>query len=152
MTSGIAPVLSAILLLATSADKAAAEAPVNFHRDIRPILSETCFQCHGPDEKQRKAHLRLDTKDGAFADLGGYFAIVAGKPNESRLLQRITSTDPQERMPPPKSGKKLSSGQIELIRHWIEQGAKWSEHWSFIPPVRPAIPEVRNRRWLRNPI
>jgi hypothetical protein len=138
--------------VATVPDRAAAEAPVNFHRDIRPILSETCFQCHGPDEKQRKAHLRLDTKDGAFSDLGGYFAIVAGKPDESRLLQRITSTDSQERMPPPKSGKKLSAGQIDLLRRWIEQGAKWSEHWSFISPVRPAMPEVRNGRWLRNPI
>src|SRR5690242_1405155 len=104
------------LCVATSDEKATAETPVNFHRDIRPILSETCFQCHGPDEKQRKAHLRLDTKDGAFADLGGYFAIVAGKPDQSKLLERITSTDPQERMPPPKSGKKLSAGQVDLIR------------------------------------
>jgi mono/diheme cytochrome c family protein len=152
MIRGAARLLCAFLFLAPAAGRAAAEAPINFHRDIRPILSGACFQCHGPDEKQRKAHLRLDRKDGAFADLGGYFAIVAGKPEESRLLQRITSTEPEERMPPPKSGKKLSPQQIELLRRWIEQGAPWSEHWSFIPPVRPTTLEVRNRRWPRNPI
>src|SRR5438874_8690229 len=127
MTRRAATLFCLFVCVATSAERAAADGPVNFHRDIRPILSETCFQCHGPDEKQRKAHLRLDTKAGAFTDLGGYFAIVAGKPDESRILQRITSTDPQERMPPPKSGKKLSAAQIDLIRRWIEQGAKWSE-------------------------
>ena len=105
--------VAALLLLffmASAADQATAQTPVNFHRDIRPILSANCFQCHGPDEKQRKAHLRLDTKDGAFADLDGSFAIVPGKPQESKLLQRITADDPEERMPPPKSGKKLSPG------------------------------------------
>jgi hypothetical protein len=142
----------AFFSLATFTPRSAAEAPINFHRDIRPILSEACFQCHGPDEKQRKAHLRLDRKDGAFADLGGYFAIVAGKPDQSKLVERITSKEPEERMPPPKSGKKLSPPQIDLLRRWIEQGAQWSEHWSFIPPVRPAIPEVRNAKWPRNPI
>src|SRR5438132_12770912 len=99
--------LFAFVLLVTSADRATAEAPIHFHRDIRPILSETCFQCHGPDEKQRKAHLRLDTKEGAFAHLDGGFALVAGNPDESKLWQRITAKDPEERMPPPKSGKKL---------------------------------------------
>jgi hypothetical protein len=138
--------------LVVSEAKTSAGTPVDFHRDIRPILSETCFQCHGPDEKQRKAHLRLDTKEGAFAELDGHFAIVAGKPQESTLLQRITAKDPKERMPPPKTGKKLLPEQIDLVRRWIEQGAKWSAHWSFIPPVRPATPEVRNERWVRNPI
>jgi hypothetical protein len=125
---------------------------IDFHRDIRPILSATCFQCHGPDSKQRKADLRLDTKSGAFADLGGYFAIVPGKPAESRLIERITAKDVKEVMPPPKSGKTLSPAQIELIRQWIAQGAHWSEHWAFVPPVRPALPLVKDRAWLHNPI
>src|SRR6266481_4470993 len=119
MTKGIAPSLFAFLLLLTATTGVHAEAPVNFHRDIRPIFSENCFQCHGPDEKQRKAHLRLDTKEGAFGDLDGHFAIVAGKPEQSALWQRLTAKDLEERMPPPKSGKKLSPGQIELIRRWI---------------------------------
>src|SRR5437762_2770528 len=144
MPSGARPLLFAILLLPPIAPKAAAADTVDFLRDIRPILSETCFQCHGPDEKHRKADLRLDRKDGAFADLGGYHAIVAGKPGQSRLYQRITATDPKEHMPPPKSGKKLTPQQIELIRRWIEQGAPWSEHWAFVPPVRPSLPAVRN--------
>src|SRR5438445_10617499 len=151
MMKATTPLLFAFFFLATFANRATAETPLHFHRDIRPILSETCFQCHGPDEKQRKAHLRFDTKDGAFADLGGYFPIVAGKPDESRIIHRITAKDAEERMPPLKSGKKLSSGQIELIRRWIEEGAKWSQHWSFTPPVRPSTPEVRHRQWVRNP-
>src|SRR5438445_8667090 len=118
MMKATTPLLFAFFFLATFANRATAETPLHFHRDIRPILSETCFQCHGPDEKQRKAHLRLDTKDGAFAELDGHFAIVAGKLEESRLWQRITSKDPEERMPPAKSGKKLSSAQIELLRRW----------------------------------
>jgi hypothetical protein len=145
-------VLFAFFCLTIAAGRSAAGERVDFHRDIRPILSEACFQCHGPDDKQRKADLRLDKKDGAFADLGGYFAIVPNKPQESRLFQRITATDPKEHMPPPKSGKKLTSRQIELIRLWIEQGAPWSEHWAFIPPVRPVLPAVHNGAWVRNPI
>jgi hypothetical protein len=134
------------------ASKAGAADPVNFHRDIRPILSEICFQCHGPDEKQRQADLRLDVKAGAFADRGGYHIIVAGKPEESRLFQRIMTTDPKKRMPHAKSGKKLSPQQIDLVRRWIEQGAPWADHWSFVPPTRPAVPAVRNSSWVRNPI
>jgi hypothetical protein len=152
MTKDAISLLLAFFFSAVLAMPTAAGSPVSFLGDIRPILSETCFQCHGPDEKQRKAHLRLDTKDGAFADLGGYFAIVARKPVESRIIQRITAQDPEERMPPLKSGKKLSSGQIELIRRWIEEGANWSQHWSFTSPVRPSTPEVRSRRWVRHPI
>jgi mono/diheme cytochrome c family protein len=146
------PKLVIFLYAATVAGKAAAADAVNFHRDIRPIFSETCYQCHGPDDKQRKAELRLDSKTSAFADRGGHFAIVPGKPAESVLLQRITSTDPKKRMPHAKSGKKLSAQQIDLIRRWIEQGAPWSDHWSFIPPARPAVPVVGNPQWVRNPI
>jgi hypothetical protein len=152
MTRCASLVLLPFFFLVMSEARTSAGTPVDFHRDVRPILSEMCFQCHGPDEKQRKAHLRLDTKEGAFAELDGHFAIVAGKPQESEFFKRITAKDPEERMPPHKTGKKLSPEQIQLIRRWIEQGAKWSVHWSFIPPVRPATPEVRNELWVRNPI
>src|SRR5262245_22531125 len=116
---------------------------VDFNRQIRPILSENCFACHGPDEKQRKAKLRLDTKEGAFAKLrGGNFALVPGKPAESELIARITAEDPAERMPPAKSNKHLTPQQVALLKQWVEQGAPWNEHWSFIPPRRPPIPHV----------
>ncbi len=126
--------------------KQAAEPRVDFHRDIRPILSDNCFQCHGPDEQQRKADLRLDIRGGAAA------VVVAGKPDESELFLRITAGSASKRMPPPKSGKKLTDKQTELIRKWIEQGAAWSEHWAFIAPARPAVPAVNDPQWIRNPI
>lgn len=125
---------------------------VDFNRDIRPILSRNCFDCHGPDSKQRKAELRLDTKAGAFADLGGHAAFVAGKPDQSEALRRMLSTDADEHMPPTKTGKKPTAAQIELIRQWIAQGAKWSEHWSYVPPTRPAVPQVGDAKQARNSI
>lgn len=126
--------------------------PVSFLRDIRPILSEGCFQCHGPDDKNRKAGLRLDTKQGAFSEVNEGMTLVAGKPDESVLLQRVQSSDPKKQMPPPKSGKKLTQRQIELLRRWIEQGASWSDHWAFVAPQRPALPQVATPGWVRNPI
>src|SRR5262249_11056814 len=99
--------------------------PVEFNRDIRPVLSDTCFQCHGPDKARRKAKLRLDTEEGAFADLGGYRALVPGDLARSELFARITAGDVKRRMPPEGSGRRLTPHQIELIRRWIEQGAKW---------------------------
>jgi hypothetical protein len=126
---------------------------IDFNRQIRPILSDTCFACHGPDDKQRKAKLRFDTKEGAFAELrGGAFAIVPGKLDQSALVAHITSTDPEKVMPPAKSGKKLTPEQIALLKQWVEQGAKWSEHWAFTPPKRPAIPRVKNTTFAKNPI
>ncbi|QDU64357.1 Planctomycete cytochrome C [Planctomycetes bacterium Pan216] len=122
---------------------ASAEAPIDFNRDIRPILSNTCFHCHGMDEATREADLRLDTKEGAFADLGGYHPIVSGKSDKSELFRRIVSADDSEKMPPPDSGKELSDAQIELIRRWIDQGAPWKGHWSFEAPKRPTVPEVK---------
>ncbi len=101
---------------------------VDFQHDIRPILSDVCFHCHGPDPEKRKAKLRLDTEAGAFADLGGYHAIVPGKPSASPLYKRILSKDPEEKMPPPKSGRQLNATQIKLLKQWIEQGAKWQSH------------------------
>jgi hypothetical protein len=118
-------------------------APVDFNREIRPILSETCYTCHGPDEPRRKAKLRLDTKDGAFKDLGGgLMTLVPGRPDESEVYQRILSDDPMEKMPPPDSGKSLTPAQVELVRRWIAEGAKWSEPWSLSVPKRPEVPAV----------
>jgi hypothetical protein len=126
--------------------------PVDFDRDIRPILSDTCFLCHGPDEKNRKGGLRLDTKKGAFADISGKKVIVPGHPEESVLYQRISHPDDAKRMPPAKARKQLNSQQVELIRRWIAEGAKWEKHWSFVPPVRPALPKLNNPAWPQNAI
>jgi hypothetical protein len=127
-------------------------ADIHFNRDVRPILADACYQCHGPDKGKRKARLRFDTQEGASTDLGGRRAIVAGRPGESVLLHRITATVAAERMPPPRSGRTLTVRQIDLIRRWIEQGAKWQKHWSLIPPHRPPVPANKDARWCRNPI
>jgi hypothetical protein len=124
---------------------------VEFNRDIRPILSDTCFTCHGPDAANRKTKLRFDTEAGAFADLGGYRAIVPGDLAKSEMYRRISAKDEAVRMPPAYSGRKLTERQIELIRLWIEQGAKWQRHWSLIPPQRPSLPQLKNKS-ARNPI
>lgn len=117
-------------------------AAVDYSRDIRPILSNNCFRCHGPDEAQREAGLRLDTPDGAVADLGGYQAIVPENPEASHALVRILSSDPDEQMPPPDSGLKLTDAEISLLKQWIQQGAGYTQHWSFRPVQRPAVPIV----------
>ena len=122
--------------------------PVGFARDVRPILSDNCFACHGPDDKARKAGLRLDTKEGAFAKLeSGGPTIVPGKPDESELIFRIESDDPELHMPPKKSGKQLTADQVAVLRRWVEQGASWSTHWAFEPPQKPALPAVKNAGW-----
>ncbi len=126
--------------------------PIDFNRDIRPILSDACFQCHGPDAAHREADLRLDTREGALADLGGYAPIVPGKPQESELLRRILTGDADERMPPAEAGKRLPDEQIDLLRRWITQGARWESHWAFVPPTRPVPPDPEGSTWPRNPI
>ncbi len=125
---------------------------VNFDRDVRPILSDNCFACHGPDEKRRVANLRLDTEEGLFADRGSYRIVTPGDAAKSRLLERIGAATPARRMPPPQAGTTLTPAQIATIRQWVEQGAKWERHWAFVPPVRPAMPAVKNEKWARNPI
>jgi Protein of unknown function (DUF1553)/Protein of unknown function (DUF1549)/Concanavalin A-like lectin/glucanases superfamily/Planctomycete cytochrome C len=134
-------------LPAASADNT--KASIDFDREVRPILSDNCFACHGPDENQRKSKLRFDTKDGAFAKPG---VITPGDASKSRIYQRISSKDQDMVMPPPSSEHKLTEKQIETIRRWIDEGARWDEHWSFIPPKRPDIPKVANAAWVRNPI
>ncbi|MBI4660852.1 MAG: PSD1 domain-containing protein [Verrucomicrobia bacterium] len=125
---------------------------VDFNRDIRPILSDHCFQCHGPDEKARKAKLRLDTREDAIAAREEGAAIVPGKSSESKLIERIRSTDPDEVMPPPKTGKKLTPEQAARLKRWIDEGAAYQGHWSFTPPRRTALPPVKARSWPRNEI
>lgn len=129
---------------------AAAERPVDFNRDIRPILSDTCFRCHGPSEKDRKADLRFDREESAKQDLGGYAAIVPGKPGESELIARVTSQDEDERMPPADSGKTLSESQIGLLRRWIDQGARWAPYWAYVAPTGTDPPAVSRPDWPLN--
>ncbi len=124
-----------------------------FNRDIRPLLSDRCFYCHGPDEKNRKAGLRLDTFEGATKDRGGYRAIAPGKPDESELLRRVTAHDPNEAMPPPRAKKPAVTPQeAELLRRWIAQGAKYQGHWAFQPLATIQPPAVKNTKWVRNEI
>ncbi|HUF62985.1 MAG TPA: PSD1 and planctomycete cytochrome C domain-containing protein [Verrucomicrobiales bacterium] len=133
---------------------AGAEQKLDFGRDIRPILSNVCYKCHGFDDKIRMADLRLDTLAGATGKLeSGATAVVPGEPAESELLRRITSADADERMPPPESGKSLTAQEIELLQQWIEQGAEFKPHWSFVTPERPALPEPRQHSFAaQNPI
>ncbi len=126
------------------------EKPVDFNRDVRPILSDACFACHGPEEGSRQGNLRLDTTESVFGDRDGYRIIVPGNSAASRLYQRISAKE--RRMPPASSGRTLTPKEIELIRDWIDQGAKWQSHWAFDPLKRPATPEVKDRNWPKNPI
>ncbi len=119
---------------------------IEFNRDIRPILSDACFNCHGPDKSRRKADLHFDTEEGGRA------AVVPGKPQESELLQRVLATDPKKRMPPPNAGPPLTAAQVTLLREWIAQGAAWQKHWAFLPPRRAPLPAVKDKSWPRNPI
>jgi hypothetical protein len=130
------------------AKKARAPGALEYNRDVRPILAENCFACHGPDSAARKAKLRIDQRDDAI-DAG---ALVPGKPAESEMLNRILSENEDEIMPPPKTRKSLTAAQKETIRKWIAEGAEYEPHWSFIAPTRPKVPEVKNKAWARNPI
>jgi hypothetical protein len=156
LTAGYGLVLGALLAAGDVRSESGPGGPddpkVDFNRDVRPILANTCLLCHGPDAKNRKADLRLDTREGATANLDGKFAIVPGKTGQSELVRRITSTDRDEVMPPPKSGKKLSPSQIETLTRWISQGAPYARHWSFAKPERPLLPAVRDAAWGRNAI
>lgn len=146
------PLLLPALLLGLS-PVFGAEAPLTFNRDVRPILADACFHCHGPDSVTRKADLRLDTEAGFFGKDGGAEAVVIpGKPEESSLYDRLVTDNPDDLMPPPDSHKELKPEEIEIVRRWITEGAKWQPHWSFIRPENPAEPEVSNPGWISNPI
>ncbi|MDX2037720.1 MAG: PSD1 and planctomycete cytochrome C domain-containing protein [Isosphaeraceae bacterium] len=138
--SGIAVLLTLSLALARPVE--AGDSPrVDYDRAVRPILSDTCFTCHGPDPARRKADLRLDTREGFLGAEVGKGVVVPGKPDESELAARIDSNDPDEVMPPPDSGKKLTAAQRATLRAWIEQGADWKGHWAYRTPERPPIPD-----------
>ncbi|HWB06204.1 MAG TPA: PSD1 and planctomycete cytochrome C domain-containing protein [Verrucomicrobiales bacterium] len=132
----------------------AATAEVSFNRDIRPILSENCYSCHGPDKRARKAERRIDNAEGAYAEHEGTRAFVPGDPAKSDAWARVSSVETDDdHMPPSKSGKKLKPEQIALLKKWIEEGAKYESHWSFIPPKRPEVPHIEGRKAeIRNPI
>ncbi|WKN32914.1 DUF1553 domain-containing protein [Porifericola rhodea] len=127
---------------------------VDFNLHVKPILSDRCFACHGPDNGNREAGLRLDTEEGALSALkeSEGHAFVPGKPEESQAFLRMISTDPDLVMPPPKANLKLTDYEIDVIKKWIKQGAEWKDHWAFIPPKKSALPEVENEDWVNNPI
>ena len=125
---------------------------VDFLRDVRPILAQHCYQCHGPDKEQRKGELRLDRKQDAFAKHEDYTAIVPGNTNESELWLRVVSDDPDEVMPPPKADDKLKPAELEVLRSWINAGAPWQEHWAFVEPTRPSLPPLQDSSWPKNDI
>jgi hypothetical protein len=141
---------TALVVLAVAAKPAGAD--VDFGRDVLPILSDACFHCHGPDAAKRKANLRFDTKQGAFRLRKGKGVIVPGKSDQSELVRRISSQDADEQMPPPDSNRKLTPQQIALLRRWVDEGARWGQHWAFVPPRRPAVPQVQRQAWLRDDI
>ena len=145
--------LALLVLFLMGASSTAAQKTVDFQRDVRPILTDNCFQCHGPDEGSRWAGLRLDTQDGAFGERPDGQTIVPGEPEKSLLYQRIAHEDEAYRMPPMDlSNKTLSPEQIEVLRRWIEEGASWDQHWSFEPVERVDPPAVTNEPWVHNPI
>src|SRR5579862_9511834 len=128
-------------------------ASIEFNRDVRPILSDKCYTCHGPDAKSKNVPFRLDSEAAAKAELsGGKHAIVDGDPASSELIRRVTSEKPAQRMPPAFTGVKLTDAEVETLKQWIAQGSKWQKHWSLIPPVRAALPDVKDTAWPRNPI
>jgi hypothetical protein len=141
-----------LVALAITPALVADEPTVEFNRDIRPILSDRCYVCHGPDAKNRNVPLRLDSEAAAKADLGGRFAITPGDPSKSEIVRRITSPNKAVRMPPAYSGLQLNASEIALLTKWIEEGARWQAHWSFLPPKRPALPQIKLASWPRNTI
>ena len=155
LTSALTLLFLLAFLVVAAADGLHADdslAAPDFQRDVRPILSENCFTCHGPDAETREAGLRLDTFEGATARRDGAAAVTPGRPNESELIARITAKDPHERMPPLASDKTLSAHQVIVLRRWIEDGAPYAKHWSFEPVRSPEPPPTRFAEWTRGAI
>jgi hypothetical protein len=145
--------LAVVCLTAQSfGDELGSTPSINFSRDVRPILADNCFQCHGPDDAERQAELRLDLWEGPDEIRGAQDVVVGQHPEDSELITRITSDDPDVHMPPADSGKKLTPEQIETLRAWVAQGADYKKHWAFVAPERPDVPEVKSAGWVRNPI
>src|SRR5437879_5237670 len=128
-------------------------AKVDFNRDIRPIMADTCFRCHGFDAKARKARLRLDVREEATQPAkSGAVPIVPGRPQTSEVMRRLFAEDEEERMPPAELRKPLTTAQKELFRRWIAEGAEYQDHWSFVPPASSGPPTVKPSRWPRTPV
>jgi hypothetical protein len=144
--------LLVIGLLLTTVTQLADAKKIQFDRDIRPILSDKCYACHGPDPAVRQANLRFDIKEGAFSEPSGYPIIVPGEPENSELVLRITHEDIDRRMPPQTSNRQPTQEQIDTLIQWIKEGAEWEEHWAYDPPKRVDLPEVENPDWVRNSI
>ena len=138
------PVLALLAIPVRAQDGLAAKA--------RAILAENCFDCHGPDKAQRKAKLRLDVREGAVRDLGGYRSVMPGKPDQSELIARLVTKDEDELMPPMKTGKSLSQEEIGVLKQWIEEGAEYPAHWSFRPIRPPALPRLQKQEGVLSPI
>ena len=156
----VAPILASILLYSCNEGgaKNSAEIPdvVSYNFHIRPILSDNCFACHGPDANKREAGLRLDTEEGAYAALKenpGKHAVIPGDPKQSNVdFSGFFSTDPGQMMPPPESNLKITEHDKNLIKKWIDQGAVYEKHWAFVPPVKQDLPENDMQGWSDNPI
>jgi hypothetical protein len=145
-------VLTTLCCIAASVNEAAADDRVDFNRDVRPILSNHCLECHGPDAEQRQADLRLDQRSSAIATHDDVAAIVPGNAAVSELAERITSSDEDLLMPPSDSGERLSDQQVAILTKWIDQGAGYAKHWSFEPVNRPALPDVKPAEWPKNAV
>ncbi|MEZ5386290.1 MAG: DUF1549 domain-containing protein, partial [Prosthecobacter sp.] len=139
-----------LFVLALIAASASAAEKLDFNRDIRPILSDNCFACHGFDAKKRKADLRLDVPEGAFTAIDGAFPIKPGHPEASTIIERLLTDDKDDVMPPPETNKKLKPEEVALLKRWISEGAEYKKHWSFEAPVKAAPPKVKGP--VRNPI
>ena len=127
---------------------AAAPKPVDYSREVQPILTAHCYACHGPDEGKRKGKFRLDERDAAVKK-----AVTPGDAAHSSLVTRVTTADPDRLMPPPDSKKdRLTAAQIDVLRRWIDQGAKFDQHWAYVKPTRPSAPAVKNKAWVRNAV
>jgi len=148
----LAVLLSCVRTGAASAEDGSADGGIVFDRDIRPILADKCFACHGPDAEELKADLRLDLRDSATKDRDGHAVIVPGKPEKSELVKRIFANDEFTVMPPPETNKPLSAKEKRLLKQWIAEGAEYTQHWAFIPPQRPKLPSVNDRQWVQNEI
>ncbi|HLK58234.1 MAG TPA: DUF1549 domain-containing protein, partial [Chthonomonadaceae bacterium] len=149
---GVTPLLAGMVAHSTQEKRAPPIAKVDFNRDVRPILAANCFACHGQDASTRQANLRLDTREAATALRNGGRAIEPGKPEKSALVARIDALNSPLQMPPPSSNHKLTPEQRAMLTRWVQQGAPYDIHWAFKPVMRPALPTVKNRTWVRNPI
>jgi mono/diheme cytochrome c family protein len=141
------------ILFALALPAAAADSPVDFNRDVRPILSQHCFKCHGPDDGKREAGVRLDLRESAVAKAeSGAAIIVPGQPNASELVRRVESADPDLVMPPPSTNHTLNPQQKRILREWVASGAEYQLHWAYVAPRRPTVPDVKQSSWARNPV